>query len=70
MVVKERMDFNIKIETMKRTFDLDVFGGGGEEKETSFLSIKSVKRCKWPLDKRGRGNPIPQHKHPKKSGIL
>lgn len=34
---------------MKWKFDGDVFRGGGTEKETYFLSIKSVKRWEWPL---------------------
>lgn len=39
------MHLNIKLKTMKRTFDYeDVFRGGGTEKEVYFLAIKSVKR--------------------------
>lgn len=44
MEVNERMDLNIKLETMKWKFDGGVFRGGGTEKKTYFLSIKSDKR--------------------------
>jgi len=43
MVVKERMDFNIKIEFMKWTWSRFVCRRWGR-KWTYFLSIKSVKR--------------------------